>query len=296
MECSIIVINKNDKGLRDTLVSLNDIEKPKGTEVIVVDGSNHKMDWIKQEFPKVKWIYFTQKGKKKISIPEQRNAGIQASKGKIIVFTDASCVPTRKTWLLDLIEPIRKEGEAFVRGSVTDRNFLSIHTEDNHKIYVNECPTINMAISREVVEKVGLFDESFSYGSDMDFSWRAIKKGFKIRYIEAAAVSHNFGDTGQNIKRYFYYGEARGRLYLKHPEKIHLVKNYELKSAIYFILISIFPFAYPSNLYLAVLAILFILPLPNNPVQEALERYVFTYGLLRGMLSLVIEKVRKTFH
>lgn len=292
MDCSIIIINKNDEGIKETLQALEKIKKPAKTEIIVVDFSQHKLDWIKEKFKEIQWIYFSPK-RKKVSIPEQRNIGLKAAKGKVIVFTDASCVPVKKTWLMDLIAPITKEKESFVRGAVTDNNFVTVHKKEQSKVYVEECPTINMAITKKLIDTVGLFDESFSYGSDMDFSWRAIKAGFKIRYIEEAAVTHDFGDTEQNMRRYFYYGEARGRLYLKHPDKLHLIKNYELKSAVYFFVITLFPLAFHSRIYLIILAMLLILPLPRNPFKEIAERYVFTYGLLRGILNLTTEKARE---
>ena len=47
---------------------------------------------------------------------------------------------------------------------------------------------------------VGYFDERFNYGSDMDFCWRAIKEGYKIRRNEKACLYHEWGNLKQEIK------------------------------------------------------------------------------------------------
>ena len=55
-----------------------------------------------------------------------------------------------------------------------------------------------MFVSREVFEKIGLFDEQyFLYYEDSDFCFRAKKAGFKVMYIPQAVVYHaNAKSTG----------------------------------------------------------------------------------------------------
>ncbi len=214
---SILIINKDDEQIKDTLESLVQTNVFRQAEVIVIDSSNHKLDWIKKQFPQVKWFAFKHSGPKKITIPEQRNLSLRKASGDILVFLDASCVPTAKNWLTNLTRPITKEGEKIVRGTLSNTdNYVSVTQQSGEKIYVTESPTINMAVARDVFDQIGGFDESFSYGSDMDFSWRATHHGYKIRYVQDAPVSHNFGDTGQNMKRYMRYGQARAKLYFNH--------------------------------------------------------------------------------
>jgi GT2 family glycosyltransferase len=60
-----------------------------------------------------------------------------------------------------------------------------------------------MLVRRDVFEKIGLFDEGFSYGGceDIDFLWRAQKAGITAA-VTGSAYIHHFGMITQNaVKR-----------------------------------------------------------------------------------------------
>ncbi len=217
---SIIIVNKNDKGIVDTLSGLVNISSPLKYEVIVVDASRGKLDDIKKRF-KVRWFAF-EPVKNKRTIAEQRNLGVKKAKGEIIVFIDANCLPS-KNWLSELVSPILNEDEKIVAGSVTSRGRKSIYDNPLESIigkkYLTECPAINSAFSREVFETVGEFDEKLGYGEDADFTWRAVDAGYKIRYIPKANIAHEWGAHKDEIKRAFRYGVGRTRLYKKHKNR-----------------------------------------------------------------------------
>lgn len=194
---SIIVIVKNDRGIENTLTSLKAIDKKDSVEIIVIDASGDKLNDIKIKFPTVKWIKYNKNPKKLITIPEQRNIGIKTARGNIIVFIDANCIP-RKNWLLNLTQSIVDEEENLVSGKTLSQNRKSPHDlfyEAHERTkYLDECATINLAIDKEVFTRIGLFDERFDYGSDSDFTWRAIDAGYKIRYKKDAIITHDWGD------------------------------------------------------------------------------------------------------
>jgi GT2 family glycosyltransferase len=56
-------------------------------------------------------------------------------------------------------------------------------------------------VHRKVYDEVGLFDEAFQCGSDVDFSWRSVDYGFRIRYGPQAVVEHDWGDVRRQLKR-----------------------------------------------------------------------------------------------
>jgi GT2 family glycosyltransferase len=164
------------------------------TEILVVDASEGNLYDIKKEFPSVRWIYFHNKKNKKIAIPEQRNLGLKKAKGNIITFIDGNCVPD-KNWLIELTKPINDETESIVAGSIKSIGGKTIwdvgEERMNSKKYLDKAPIINIAFKKEIIKKVGFFDEKFNYGSDGDFTWRATDLGYKIRYNKDAIIYHD---------------------------------------------------------------------------------------------------------
>jgi GT2 family glycosyltransferase len=233
---SIIIIVKNDRGIENTLKKLVKIPKPEKTEILVIDASEKNLNDIKNIFPSARWVYYHNKKSKKITIPEQRNLGLKKAQGNIIVFIDADCVPDNN-WLIELVKPISDEGESVVAGSIKSIGEKSIWDGEaermNYKKYLVEAPTMNMAFKKEIIKKVGFFDEKFNYGSDVDFTWRATDLGYKIRYNKDAIIYHDWGNLQQEIKRAFRYGEASARLYKKHPHRWKNLFGYYMVTLIY---------------------------------------------------------------
>lgn len=220
---SIVVISKDEPELDATLTSVaagDPIGEP--VEIIVVDASDGRLDHIAAAHPRVRWQRFTPPPGVRVSIPHQRNAGVRAAKGDVIVFTDAGCRP-EASWLSVLLAPLRKEDEDIVAGVATGPQGRSgLYDRDAQRAakYVDECPTINLAFRRTVFDAVGGFDEFFEYGSDVDFSWRVIAAGYRVRSAPDAVVVHDWGDRRRQVRRSYAYGKARARLYRKHRSRI----------------------------------------------------------------------------
>ena len=82
--------------------------------------------------------------------------------------------------------------------------------------YVKEASTINLALSRHVIDEVGEFDQWFAYGSDIDYSWRLVGAGFRILAVPEAKIVADWGNRRRQMKRSFRYGQACVRLHRKH--------------------------------------------------------------------------------
>jgi GT2 family glycosyltransferase len=220
---SIVVISKDEPGIDNTLADITiqaqDLEE--SSEIIVIDASRDRLDDIRKRHKgAVRWESFQPPSGVSVSIPHQRNAGVQASTGEIIVFTDAGCRP-EPGWLKNLIYPLSR-GEQVTAGPAvivphypefSGRAMEPVRSPD----YLTECPTINMAFFREAYEKIGGFDEQFSYGSDIDFTWRLVDSGYRIRSVpEAVVIRQDLGSWRRQLRRSYTYGRARARLYGKH--------------------------------------------------------------------------------
>ena len=196
-EISVIVIVKNDRGIENTLAGLVAQKKPAPTEIIVVDASAPAvLADIRAAYPDVQWHQFVPAVSNKTSIPEQRNIGIALARGNVIVFIDANCIPSEH-WLVELTKPILDGKETMVAGGVraTDpKAYVNANPEnDKNDGYVTSCGTGNLAFKKELWEKAGKFDESFLYGSDVDFTWRCAHLGNKILFVRHAVVTHDWG-------------------------------------------------------------------------------------------------------
>jgi glycosyltransferase involved in cell wall biosynthesis len=215
---SIVVINKDEKTLEGTLVDLTQQAGELGvpTEIIVVDASEGRLDYIRQRHQTVRWVPFERPPKVRLSIPHQRNTGVRAAKGEIIVFIDSGGRP-RTGWLERLIEPLLENGEHVTAGNVIWRWLYDRPLTEREPRYLRECSTANLAFRREVFTVVGGFDESFEYGSDIDFSWRLRDAGYRLRSTPAAMVNYDNGNYRRQLRRSYAYGKARTRLYRKHP-------------------------------------------------------------------------------
>lgn len=287
---SIIIIVKNDASILFLLKKLLQIKKPEKTEIIVVDASEGNLDDIKNRFPKIRWIYFHNKTSKRITIPEQRNLGIKNAKGDIIAFIDAGCDP-KNDWLIELIKPLRRDNEMFVTGLVTSKQNKQLHSRNWEKrknaIYLNECGTANTAFKKEIFNLGIRFDETFDYGSDTEFSWRVVKKGYKIRYNPKAIVYLNWGGINEEKKRAFKYGQARVRLYKKHLDQIWKLFKYNedlftIYSLIFFFyVISVIPITLIYWYY----PLFILIPIVKNLDKEIFKKLTFDFYWALGVLK-----------
>ena len=220
---SIVVISKDEPGLDDTLADVTAQARalPEPCEIIVVDASQDRLDRIRRRHePAVRWVRFRPPPGVRTSIPHQRNVGVRAASGEIIVFTDAGCRPA-PGWLDHLVSALH-EGEQVAAGLALTAS--GANGPDGHAAglarasrYLTECPTINLAFRREAFDAVGGFDESFAYGSDVDFSWRLVDAGYRVRSVPAAVVlRQDWGTWRRQLRRSYAYGRARARLYRKH--------------------------------------------------------------------------------
>jgi len=285
---SIVIVSKNDQGLAETLTALRHIDSPLAYEVVVIDASAGKLEAIHQAFPTVTWVDFPPVLGKSITIPEQRNRGVAEANGDIIAFTDANCIPA-KGWLSALLHPILQENESIVAGTTTARGAGTVQVREGahrHTKYIRECPTINLAFTRELFDKIGGFDTRFDYGSDVDFSWRVNDAGYKVRFAPTAKVSHDWGNTSENIRRSYLYGVARARLYKKHPSRWRELLTHDSTAIIYPLFILGLPLTWWFWPYPFLILIPFVKNISHRPLLVLQKHFVYAFGVLREVVRV----------
>jgi GT2 family glycosyltransferase len=258
---SVVIISKDEAALADTVTDV--IEQAKAleecSEIIIVDASDGRLDYIRlRHETDVRWLQFARPPEVRISIPHQRNVGVRAARGEIIVFTDAGCRP-EQGWLSALVAPL-SAGEHITAGltlAMPGSTGLYEHAARQalEFRYLAECSTINLAFRREAFDAVGGFDEGFAYGSDVDFTWRLTDAGYRIRSVPSAVLRHDWGGWQRQMRRSYAYGKARTRLYRKHRARLRHVLRDDPMVVVYPMFLLGLPLTWFFPLYPALLLI-----------------------------------------
>jgi GT2 family glycosyltransferase len=289
---SIVVISKDEPALDSTLTDLEAQAKALGepTEIVVVDASQTRLDAIRQRHEQdVRWVPFSQPPGVAVSIPHQRNRGVREALGDIIVFTDSGCRP-EPGWLDRLVAPLRA-GEHVASGSALDSAghpglYGRAVPPDPHPCrYLTECATINLAFHREAFDAVGGFDERFAYGSDVDFSWRLIEAGYRIRSVPDAVVRHDWGTWRRQLRRSYLYGRARTRLYRKHRHRVRGILRRDPVVVLYPMFLIGLPLTFVFPLYPALLLIPAWRNRSDGMVKVLADHLTFGVGVLAELAS-----------
>lgn len=156
------------------------------------------------------------------------NDAIARTRGDIIVFNNADCIPQDEHWLQNLVDKLspEKAGQdapvAVFANQLPRPNAIPLVQKDYarafgdgtiHSQWRHFFSLASSAVTREIITKYP-FNPDIQYSEDIDWSWRIKKLGYKIEYIPDARVehSHNY-DLKQIIKRYTGEGKAEKVIY-----------------------------------------------------------------------------------
>ena len=137
-----------------------------------------------------------------------RNRGVAASRGKILAFCDADCIP-EPDWLEEGMAGLRYADVCagrfrfLVPEDRTVWTLIDMDSSKNHEHLVTRglAETANLFMRREVFERIGGFDASVSEHGDFDLVERLIASGASLRYSESAVCWHPARKTGYSVLR-----------------------------------------------------------------------------------------------
>ncbi len=179
-------------GLREQTLALDRFEV-----IVVDDGSSDATQHVLTRE--------AQRGELRLCIPppvtragpaSARNRGWQLARAPVVAFTDDDCVPT-PGWLETLLRATRSHPDAIVRGR-TLPNPAEVHAlgSFSRTVQINgpspHFETCNVAYPRDLLERIGGFDESFTSaaGEDSDLGRRAMEAGGSPAFAPDALVHH----------------------------------------------------------------------------------------------------------
>ena len=172
---------------------------------VVDDGSKDETVEIVKGYP-VKLIQKEHNG-----YPSAMNAGIEGSKGEIVVVIDSD-VYVSEDYLIRILDELRDPEVGIASGYVgvaPTSNFwakvVGFEAEDRYdqikSKYVDFITSTSTAYRRKLFAEVGLFNEKLKRGSDEDLAHRAFKIGWKIVLVKDALCYHDWSSV--SFRKYF---------------------------------------------------------------------------------------------
>lgn len=196
-------------------------ELPRGLEVVVVaDGPTPEVEAVLAAADGIGVV----RNERSLGPAAARNAGWRASTAPLVAFVDDDC-QVAPGWADALLACARGAPGAVVQGRVEP------HPDERDRIgpfsrtlWVRDAgpffPTANILYPRELLERLGGFDEAYPFpaGEDTDLGWRALEAGARAVFAPGALVWHAVHDMGPAalIRDAPRWGSAV-RLVARHP-------------------------------------------------------------------------------
>jgi hypothetical protein len=248
-QVSVIIVNHN--GISDLEGCLRSLtENCISCEIIVVDNNSTdgSREMISGQFPQVLLI----SNPVNRGFPAANNQGIRASKGNYLLFLnpDTKVYPQALEILLTGMQE-RQEcggmGPALLTGEneyqvsfgsrvgffpqMVQKCCLNPYYRRNLKksVKIRDVGWLSGAcllVRREVIEEIGLFDESFFlYFEDIDLCYRIREKGWKLCFFPESKIFHRGGTSTekQKLASRFYYRKSQLYFYAKHNSRLALM-------------------------------------------------------------------------
>jgi glycosyltransferase involved in cell wall biosynthesis len=226
---SVIVSARNAEAeIAPCLASLERVAYPTDRrEVIVVDcGSRDRTAEIVKRYGQVGYLREGRYG-----VSHARNRGIGASRGEVVAFTDTDCVVSTE-WISELADGFANERVGAVAGAIlpfpprTKVELYAARRSSHSQVRPMSHPlrpfamTPNLAVRRDLLERIGRFDTRFPGGGweDADLCWRLLRRtDLEIRYAPRAVVLHRYRSTAREfLVQHYRYGYGLGLIHGKY--------------------------------------------------------------------------------
>jgi glycosyltransferase involved in cell wall biosynthesis len=243
---SVIIPHYNSLESLKTCVSLLDKQTfcRDRFEIIVADNnSGCGIDAVRQAVPAAEVVLAKEQG-----AGPARNAGVAGSSGSILAFIDSDCAPNYD-WLEKGVAGIQAHDFIGGRVIVTSEDPFKPNPVEAFEVvfafdferYINEVGftgTGNMFVWRKVFDAVGPFGNGLA--EDMDWSFRARAKSFRLGYVDDVVVKHPARKSWSELKT--RWKRMIAEEYLLYQERPFFILNWLVRASL--MPISILPHGY----------------------------------------------------
>ncbi|MFN8577296.1 MAG: glycosyltransferase family 2 protein [Candidatus Sericytochromatia bacterium] len=229
----IIPVYNEEKHLNEVFSSIDEQNYPKEfTEIIFVDGNSQDQSIkLLKEYASKKQNIHIYNNEKKI-VPISMNIGIKNSNGKYVIRLDSHS-KYNKDYLSKCVEVLQKTNAENVGGAIRLIGELPVqkaiklattcafgignsgfHYED----YEGYVESVYLgAYRKDILEKIGMYDEELVRNQDDELNYRLIKSGGKI-FMSKEIISYYYPRPSLKRlwKQYYEYGYWRVRVIQKH--------------------------------------------------------------------------------
>lgn len=246
VELSIVIPSHNTRDfLEKCLKSIKENPPSMSYELIVVDdaSTDGSRQMVEKEFPLVKVI----RNQKNSGFSKSSNSGIRKSKGRFILLlnSDTLILPGAFDEMISNLERNAKAGIAgcrllnknhstqftygyfpFLSSFITNK-FFKKKVKEKEPFAVDWVCAAFFLIKRETIQDTGLLDEDFiAYNEEVDYCYRAKKKGWNTIYVPTISIIHFQGASINMVGREWMRKNALRSNYLflkKHGRPIEAI-------------------------------------------------------------------------
>jgi glycosyltransferase involved in cell wall biosynthesis len=224
LRVSVVILTKNSAAtISRSLESALSQSRPPD-EVVVVDGSS--VDGTKDILRKYPVKIVEELG---LGFGHARNVGLINASGDIVFFLDSDCY-AEPLWIQNALKALQNPEITAITGPTllwnkesTVARFLAFVRDrvevSKESRLVEIAPTMNLALRKSVIDRVGMFDASLVRGEDTDLTYRISRKE-KILWDPSVRIwfkgSPNFWKASRKCVDHFI---GMGQLFAKHGFK-----------------------------------------------------------------------------
>lgn len=308
MKVSIIIpVKRINNYIRESLPYLKNLDYENYEVLILPDYSDEQIEGVK----------IIETGS--IGPAQKRDIGAEKSSGDILAFLDDDAYP-RKDWLLNAVRHFSNPKIGAVGGpGVTPKNNCILQKASGNVLsskigggnmtyryvpgkvrYVDDFPSVNFLIRKDLFLKMGGFDTQYWPGEDTKLCHDLVNLGYKIIYDPEVFVYHHRRKLFlPHLKQITNYAQHRGFFVKKFP-KTSLRIGYFIPSGLVIFILGSLMLSIFNKLFLlplfAVLSIYILLVMLSGLKNKDIRSYsLYVWGIILTHLGYGIYFLRGLF-